>query len=90
MSVGLDWCLITVVAFRLGFRLCALLKFLSERHVVEEDPGVVELAVPGPLEITHGWNQLVELLVADERDQCRAGPRGVGAVGRIVAICRTP
>ena len=83
-------CLITVVAFRLGFRLCALLKFLSERHVVEEDPGVVELAVPGALKITHGRNQFVQFLVADKRDECRIGTGGVGAVGGIVAIRRTP
>lgn len=68
------------MTFGLGGGLCLLLELLGEFDVVEEDVGVVEFAVPGALQIVHGLEQLVQLLVADEGDK-----RGIGA-GRILAI----
>lgn len=51
---GLGVC--TILAFGLGLGLSSLLELRGERLVVEEDIGVIELGVPGPLQITHARN----------------------------------
>ena len=68
----------------------ALLELLCERLVVEENPGVIKFAVPRPFQIAHCRNQLLELLVPDERDERRVGPGGVGAVGGIIVLVSSP
>lgn len=59
---------ITILAFCLGFCLCPLFEFLRERLIVEENPWVIELAIPGPFQISHRWNQLIQLFVTYEGD----------------------
>lgn len=66
------------------------LELLCERHIVEEDPRVVELAVPGSLQIAHRRNQFVHLFVSDQGNECGIGTGRVGAVRGIVVVVRTP
>ena len=80
----------TILALRLGQRLGALLELLRKRLVVEENPGVIEFAVPGPFQIAHRRNQLFQLLVPDERDERRVSPGGVGTVGGIIVLVGSP
>lgn len=54
----------TILDSGLGSGLSLLLEFLGERNIIEEDIGIVELAVPGALEVVHGLEQVVEFLVA--------------------------
>lgn len=59
----------TVSAFGLGRSLRLLLELGGERDVVKEGPGVVELVIPGPLEVVHGLHHAVQLLVAHQGQQ---------------------
>jgi hypothetical protein len=78
------------VALRFGQFLCALLELLRERLVVEEDPGIVEFAIPSPFQITNRWNQFLQLFIPDKGDERRVGPGGVGTVGGIVILVGSP
>lgn len=82
--------LYTILAFGLGLGLSSLLELRGERLIVEKDIGVVKLGVPGPLQVTHARNQLVELLVPDEGDDGCVGSGGVGAVRRVIVLVGAP
>lgn len=80
----------TVVAFCLRFRLRQLLKFFREGLVIEEDPGVIEFAIPGALKIANGRDQFVEFFISDKRDEGRVGTGRFRVAGTIVAVGHTP
>jgi hypothetical protein len=80
----------TVLTFGLGLGLGPLLELLGERLVVEENVGVVELVVPGALEITHRADHVVQLFVTDEGDKGGISTGRLVAVRLIVVILRTP
>jgi hypothetical protein len=73
-----------VSALGLGGGLGLLLELGREWDVVEEGPRVVELVVPRLLEVAHGLQHAVELLVAHQGQQGGVdarGARGAGGVG---------
>lgn len=74
----------------LGDGLRLLLELLGEGLVVKEDVGIVEFIVPCALEIAHGADQLVQFLVAHERDEGGIGAGGLFAIGGIVVIFGSP
>lgn len=74
----------------LGSGPSLLLEFLGERNIIEEDVGIVELAVPGALEVAHGLEQVVEFLIAHQRDQGGIGARRCCAIGRIIMFVGSP
>lgn len=80
----------TIVALGLGFGLRPFLEFLRERLVVEEDPGVIKLAVPCPFQITNRRDELIQLFIAHEGDEGGIRTGGVGIVGRIVVTFGSP
>lgn len=80
----------TPVNLCLDLRLGPLLELLGERLVVEEDPGVIELAVPGALQIAYRRNQLIEFLVSDKRDDGGGHASRVGAVRIVVVVFGSP
>ena len=65
------------------------LELLSEGYVVDKSPRVVELVVPSPLEVFHGLDQLDELLIANEGQQCGIDAIAVGIVGVVVVAVNT-
>lgn len=82
--------LYTILAFGFGLGLRSLLELRGERLVVEKDIGVIELGVPGPLQVANARNQLVKLLVPDEGDDGCVGSGGVGAVRRVIVLVGAP
>lgn len=74
----------------LGDGLRLLLKLLGEGFVIEKDIGIVELVVPGALEIAHRTDQLVEFLVTDEGDEGGIGAGGLFALGGVIVIFGAP
>jgi hypothetical protein len=70
--------------------LRALFEFFREGLVVEEDPGVVEFRIPGPLQVFHRRNKVVQLLIADEGNESSVRAGGMGAVGGIVVAFGSP
>lgn len=74
----------------LGDGLSLALELLGERDVVEEDVWVVELVVPSALEVTHGMDQLTQLLIAHEGDQCGVGASRVFAVRGVIVLVGPP
>lgn len=80
----------TIVNLRLRFGLRPPLELLRERDVVEEDPWVIELAVPGPFQVANCGDQVVKFFVPYEGNERGIGAGRVGAVGGIVAVVHTP
>jgi hypothetical protein len=70
--------------------LCALFEFLRKGLVVEEDPGVIEFAIPGPLQVFHRRNKIVQLFITDEGNESSVRAGGMGAVGGIVVAIGSP
>lgn len=71
-------------------RLGPPLELLGEWLVVEEEPRVVELVIPGVLQVPYGRDQLVQLFVSNERDERRIGARGIAAVGGVIVFFGPP
>ena len=67
-------CVVGALCFCGGLGLA--LELIREWDIVEEGPGVVELAIPGAFKVSHCGEELVELFVADEGEE-----RGVDAGG---------
>lgn len=78
------------MAFGIGHGLCLLLELVGEGLVVEEDIGVVKLVVPGALEVAHGAEHVVQLLVADQGDEGGIGAAGLFTIGGVVMILCSP
>lgn len=80
----------TIVNLRLCFSLRPPLELLRERDVVEEDPRVIELAVPGPFQVANRGDQVVKFFVSYEGNERGVGAGRVGAVGGVVAVAHMP
>lgn len=80
----------TIVNLRLCFSLCPPLELLRERDVIEEDPRVIELAIPGPFQVTDCRDQIIEFFVSYEGNERGVGASRVGAVGGVVAVAHMP
>ena len=59
-------------------------EFFGEGLVVEEEPGVVEFAVEGALEVADGHEHVLELVVAHKSEEGRVDAVRVGVVGGVV------
>jgi hypothetical protein len=64
----------------------SLLEFLCEGDIIEESPGIVELVVPGRLELAHGGEEVGEFFIADEGEERGVYAWGVGIVGGVVVV----
>lgn len=80
----------TILALRLGHCLSLLLEFLGERHIVEENIGIVKLVVPCSLQISHCREQLIQFLIADESNERSIGAGRLFAIGGVVVFVGSP
>lgn len=74
-------CVVGAVCFCFG--LGAFLEFFGERDIVEECPGVVELAVPCSFEVAHSREEFVEFFITDEGEEGGIYARRVRVVSAI-------
>lgn len=80
----------TILALGLGHCLSLLLELLGEGHIVEEDIGIVELAVPCSLQISHCREQLTQFLIADQGNERSIGAGRLLAIGGVVVFVGSP
>lgn len=80
----------TKVDLRLRLSFRASLELFSERDIIEEDPWIVEFAVPGAFQIANRGNQLVHFFISYQRNERGVRTCRVGAIGGIVSIGYTP
>lgn len=73
-----------VVAWGVGFGAGAFFELGGEGLVVEEGPGVVELAVPGPFEVAHGLHHAVDFRVADQGENGCVDAGGIRVIRGVV------
>jgi hypothetical protein len=73
----------TIVGFGVGCRRRLLLELFCEGFIIEESPRIVELVVPCPLEVVHGLDHVINLLVPHQCQQGRINPLGVFRIGCI-------
>lgn len=80
----------TILALGLGHSLSLLLELIGEGYIVEEDVGIVELAVPCSLQVGHCREQLTKFLIADEGNERSIGAGRLFAVGGVIVFVRSP
>lgn len=80
----------TILAFGLRLGLGPPLELFGEGLVVEENVGIVELAVPCALEVLHCGDQLVQFFVPDEGDERGVDARRALAVGGVIVVISAP
>lgn len=66
----------TVSALGLRRGLCLLLELVREVNIVEESPWIVELVVPCALQIAHGLEHALQLLVPHQCQERRVNALG--------------
>ena len=59
----------TIITLGLGRGSRLLDELIRERLVVEKGPRIIELVVPGSLEVLHGRNHGIHLFISDEGQQ---------------------
>ncbi len=65
---------------RLGRSPRSPLEVVREGDIVDKGPGIVELAVECPLQISHALQDARQLRVADEGEERRIGPAARASV----------
>ena len=66
LSLAASISICTKVDLRIRLTLHSPLELVGEVNIVKECPGVVELAVPSPLQVPHGANHAIYLFVPDK------------------------
>ena len=69
---------------RFGFSLRKSFELFCKGDVVKEGPGVVELVVPGSLEVAHGREEFEEFFITHEREEGGVYARRVWIVGSVI------
>lgn len=78
------------MAFGLRRGLSPPLEIFGEGLVVEENVGVIELAIPSALEMSHCGDQVVEFFVPDEGDDGGIDACRAGAIGGVIMFIGPP